>query len=461
MNLSTSVTAQNHQGSELSISKVCVLIIVLALAAIGLYSVRGLYGDGAFFLFKILTQRTFWLFDPPRQFVQILTQAPIVIGMKYGITDVTTLIYLQSIGTVGVPIGIWFNTLFQARNSPLFWPLSLCFSVTYLSSGFFAVGEFNTTYALASYCFALIMLKNFSPFSLVTLTLSSATLTRSYEAMIFLGPALSFTTLLALNHTSETKPTRVKITYGLSLIFFLAATIISAKSLLTPRDAANLAGALNLSQSIKTSHFIYISSMAALYFLSLFSSNRGGRTLWYLSLTATFLYITHDTLWHPPRAHYEFRSVSGLMLCLSFLSTIIFNADKNGRFLKLLKKKRNTSRYPSQISLNLFLALAFPFTLFNFQFSYWIKSFETAARQATNWTAIDTSIALVKTNLNSVFNWEWTNPPLSILLRGNSNGGISASANYKGWHPVEPTKQDHLIRPFSPNGSLQIYTPTR
>lgn len=45
-----------------------VLVGVLCLALVGVFSARGLYADGAYFLFNILVGQSYWDFDWPRAF---------------------------------------------------------------------------------------------------------------------------------------------------------------------------------------------------------------------------------------------------------------------------------------------------------------------------------------------------------------------------------------------------------
>jgi len=119
-----------------SIAKALVLFCVLLIAALGIYAAKGLYADGSFFLYNILLQKNYWDFDKPRAFVQIITQTPVVIGIKFGIKNITELIYLHSLGLVGIPVIIWVFALIQHLQSRHFWTLLVAFSATYLSSGF-------------------------------------------------------------------------------------------------------------------------------------------------------------------------------------------------------------------------------------------------------------------------------------------------------------------------------------
>ena len=141
----------------LNIFRLAILTTILLLVILGVYAVLGIYGDGPLFLYTILTKKTFWDFDLPRIFIQQIAQSPIVLALNLGVKNLTSLTYLHSFGAVGLTLLIWFAALYQQFRSSFFWTVLLAFSVTFLSSGFFSIGEYNITYALVGYCFALLL----------------------------------------------------------------------------------------------------------------------------------------------------------------------------------------------------------------------------------------------------------------------------------------------------------------
>jgi hypothetical protein len=61
--------------------------VLLSFAISGVYAAiecRGLYQDGAYYLYRIAEREGFYLFDPARTTVQVMRQAPVVLLTKLG-----------------------------------------------------------------------------------------------------------------------------------------------------------------------------------------------------------------------------------------------------------------------------------------------------------------------------------------------------------------------------------------
>jgi hypothetical protein len=129
------------------------------LGVLGVYVARGLYADGAYFLFSILSSHGFVDDDKPRLFALLITQVPLVMAMKIGINDLNLLIRLHSFGLIIFPLVFWLAALKIQMKTELFWIFVAEFSVSYLCSGFFAIGEYNLCYSMAAFSAAIILKK--------------------------------------------------------------------------------------------------------------------------------------------------------------------------------------------------------------------------------------------------------------------------------------------------------------
>jgi hypothetical protein len=427
---------------------------VFSIAALGIYAARGLYADGSFFLYNILLQKNYWDFDKPRAFVQIITQTPVVIGIKFGLTDITKLIYLHSLGLIGIPAIIWFFALIQHLKSRHFWTLLVAFSATYLSSGFFAIGEYNLTYALAAYCFSILLKDKLTHSDSVFIVAAAISLTRSYEAMIFLGPTLFlFAARRLINPESNKIILEKYVLLGL-LFLFSSASAISAWSILFPRDPVNLADAGNIFYILKSGFFIFLTLMISAYFLIQIVPCKARAILALIVIASSIYFITERNIWNSPVMNHNFRSLSGLILCSIFLAVFAGEFIKKHALIKIPALK-NSTQSEKLVSLSLFLSLAFVSATYSFEFSNWIKNFEIEARKASGWIRIDEVMPFDVEH--SDFNWAWTNPSLSITLRGNSAGGILNSKAYSGWEPFKPeAMQENPIGYFSNKNELYI-----
>jgi hypothetical protein len=418
-----------------STAKVAAILLVAFLGIIGIYSARGLYADGSFFLFNILLQKSYYDFDKPRVFVQLITQTPVVLGIKLGVKEITTLIYLHSIGIIGIPIIIWCLALFQLIKSEHFWILLVAFSATYLSAGFFAIGEYNLTYALAAYCLSVLLIEKITLLDSALIIFAAIALTRSYEVMVLLGPALFLFSARRIISSVKNKNVLEMNILLILLFLFASATTVAAWSILFPRDPVNLAGAGDISHFIKNGYFIYLSIMISIYF-TIQKAPRKLKHFFVLMAAGLVIYfISSREIWNSPSMNYGFRSMGGLILFFTFL--VIFVEDKKLKMGggELLQQKISTA-HTGVISLMLFLSLALTQAIYSLEFSRWIKNFELAASKTSSWVHIDDLTPV--DGFYSGFNWAWTNPSLSIILRGNNTGGILNSKHYTGWQPFTP-----------------------
>ncbi len=437
-----------------STAKAAVLLLVALLGILGIYAVRGLYADGSFFLFNILSQKSYWDFDKSRAFVQLITQTPVVLGIKFGAKDLTTLIYLHSLGLIGIPIIIWCLALFQHIKSEHFWTLLIAFSATYLSAGFFAIGEYNLTYALAAYCFSVLLKDKITHFDSALIILAALVLTRSYEAMVFLGPALFLFSASRLRGPQSNKIFLQNYILLALLFLFAFATTIATWSVLFPRDPANLAGAGSISHIIKSGHFIYLAGMISFFFLIQTTPKKLNYLFFLVTIGSAIYFISDQEIWNSPSMNYGFRSMAGLILFSIFLVAYILDKNNKHGLIKIAAAK-NSAALTKSVSLLLFLSLAFASATYSFEFSRWIKIFEFEANKASNWIHIDEVTAL--DGFYSRYNWAWTNPSLSVILRGDGRGGILNSKYYTGWQPFKPeSMQENPISYFSKTRELQI-----
>jgi hypothetical protein len=203
-----------------------------------------------------------------------------------------------------------------------------------------------------------------------------------------------------------------------------------------PRDPDQLAAAGSISmiiRIIKSHHFIYLSIISILAFI-LYINDRPLITKAVVSaaLMLSIAFVASPNSWNVPSRHYEFRSMSGLLLfCILFATALVYF------YRKLDSKPRKDENVLSVcfVIAILLIALSIPFYVKIFGFYDWAKQFESEAQNHSGFVPIDkTGIYLGE------FYWAWTNPSLSILLRGNSTGIIVNSSWYKGWQPFDPEK---------------------
>jgi len=417
--------------------KLSVLAMVLTLAIVGVYTTRGLYADGSFFLYNILLHKDFWAFDTAREFVQILNQTPVVWSINLGENDLNALIYWHSVGLIAVPLVIWFWAFSMHMRSNTFWVLVLAFSVSYQLSGFFAIGEYNLTYALVAYCWAVLNAKKVSCLSFIGLIVSSFILIRSYEAMLFLGLLLTFNAIVFWQRQKEILTNLKKALMLAVVLCFLLATVSSLWSVMNPRDAGNLQSATQLAWLLSNEQFVLICFVLVAYLLMQFCGESMRRGVFFLIALASILFLLVPAVWSTPAESYAFRSVSGIMLGFIF---VVYSLGIG--FNRLLV----SSGYQSVLKTNgetylliflFFMTMSIITLVSTIHFSRWLMVFEATVTQTADWTYIDNSQLYHPERLG--YDWLWTNPTLSIVLRGDGKAGLMNSKAYDGWQPFEPT----------------------
>lgn len=427
--------------------RLIVIVLVASLVFTGTSAAIGLFADGCYFLYRILEQRTFFDYDLSRKFVQLITQFPLIVGLKWGIRDINSLIYLHSFGLVAIPLFVWIAALIKQFTSAYFWLFVVVFSITYLSSGFFSVGEYNLTYALVGFSAAILL--SHKPMKIIdslALVGSAFVLILSYQSLLFLGPLLIVMTLLRINCE---KPTLlVNVWLWVSVILLLTSTGISLFYVVYPNYPTIFArGVGNILLMMCSMHFTYLILMLFLFLNCYFSTNT-----WSL-IIAGFLSVVHLSnhyFWNLPGMNYDFRGLSGVLLffvlllaTLGHYRTILSINAANGALLaplsaalkyvnSLTDKIKEVS--PNPIPLFLFLSLLLPFYFQSMGFYLWSGEYEQLVMTHKGIIPIDqTSLAQKK------FHWAWVNPCMSLLLKANQQGAILANASdYRGWQPFDP-----------------------
>jgi hypothetical protein len=75
--------------------RIAALVLILATALLESASLHGLYGDGANYLAQILVAKNFFFVSASRRFTEILTQLPVVLAIKGGLTNLPLLFIIH------------------------------------------------------------------------------------------------------------------------------------------------------------------------------------------------------------------------------------------------------------------------------------------------------------------------------------------------------------------------------
>ncbi len=197
---------------------------------------RALYADGAYMFLRVLEQGgtvDVWV---NRAFAHRLFQAPMVLAMKLGLRNLDALLFLFNLGCF-LPwlCSLWFCFQLSRR---WFWVVLLSVALGYGNAGFMAVGEHNLSHAFFwPVAFALLFCRPLTPFAAMVLVTCATVLIRSYEATLFLGPALAGLAIWRLWRHREAGWRRWVLLAAVGLL--LAAGWVGLRGVMAPEAKRN------------------------------------------------------------------------------------------------------------------------------------------------------------------------------------------------------------------------------
>lgn len=433
-------------------------LAVISLGAVqAVYATRGLYADGAYYLWRIIEARSFYIFAS-RASTQFITQLPVVLAIRFGITNVSVLARLQSLGTAALPMAIWATTLLLLRRHRLFWPFVAIFAVTFLNSGFFSVGEYNFASALVSLSAAILLTGDLKPWACATLLLISAVLPLSYESLAWLGPLLAVLAMARLRvigrawrqHSLEAG------TLAGATLFYLVAAVLNVSWTVAPPYPTDLAP-VTLAQWMwpifNDRQLVLSGTIATLY---IFCWGFGGRAAQRVAATVALgasgtLLI--PSLWNTPWMQYASRGVTAValfaLLGITALGEARLRRSAQGCRRKGGELPRAHPRAYWLVGCVLLFVQLLPFSLHTYGWTQWLSAFDSTVTTSHGILTNDATVLHFKDS--SLYVWPWTDPLLSVLLhtaRGqavilspgqSATGRVSIPASLpKGFHMDGP-----------------------
>jgi hypothetical protein len=155
------------------------------------FTARSLYDDGSYYFMRVLEAGGFTEMLFSRGHAAFLFQLPVVIALKLGITDLSKLQVAFGIGCfMSWPLAMAICLWLAPKH---FWLVALACGAGYLNAAFVAVGEHVVAHAFFwPACFVILFVRPLTPAAAGVLLGSAIILLRSYESMLFLGPALAW-----------------------------------------------------------------------------------------------------------------------------------------------------------------------------------------------------------------------------------------------------------------------------
>jgi hypothetical protein len=223
-----------------TIRNVFLLSIVLSTATM-LYSVselRGLFADGSNYIVHVLTSEGFYFLEPARKLVQFLQQSLLVLGIRFGVTDLPTLARLFTLGALGWPIVLTASCWLILPRGEKGWIVGPLINLVALlpMTSLAAIGEGMIASCLLWIIFFLVLFRTCSIWgAILAISLTAlGAITHESAAVFFVGIAA-----IAILRMRGSSPIERLTQFAIS-----AAAIWSACYLISvilhPRDPVNL-----------------------------------------------------------------------------------------------------------------------------------------------------------------------------------------------------------------------------
>jgi hypothetical protein len=195
---------------------------------------QGLYADGANWLLKMLLQPGF-TDGPlhPRAYAIMLFQAPAVLALKLGVTDIHWLARLLSFGMYALPTVLFSMALLRARRNEAVLAVTIAAaSILFMSTSFHISCETNPAYAAAILIAVwLVTASHLTVGDAATLVLIAGLSTRLYEQYVYLGPLLALMVLWAIAR-APARPALATALHGVAAALLFISMIVAMLSLL-------------------------------------------------------------------------------------------------------------------------------------------------------------------------------------------------------------------------------------
>jgi hypothetical protein len=433
-----------------------VVLLLWALVALNSWVCRGLFWDGASFLAIVLDTRTFHDFYPARAHVAWVTQAPVLLLIKAGVSDTRLLSMVYSATLFALPTALYQLALRRVRtDAVLLGTILAILAVVYLPTWFFIIGEYHTTYAAATAAMAILLTgRGLSRRDGAILCGLGALCLASYEAMIYLGPFLAAATVWSMvrgRHSPEHPTDGVARLLGVAAaLAFLAGAVVATGAVIEYWDHAYFTRVRHATfdfwqdlQFIVPLTGLGVLSVTAIVWPSWLHGRAPlvavGMVAAVLVLTIWFRQIFDPEAMLFPPAHYVARTAAGGVL-LAFLAAMWVHVawrTAPPRLLGIVRQPQVGRRLVTAMFV-LVLAATVPDLALT---RLWVGYLDYFRGVVTSQPGLVSSRGLPMGQWPyRLFAQDWTYPALSAIVRSAPGQGIVvAPKDYRSFPPFEPS----------------------
>ncbi len=418
---------------------------------------RGLFVDGSKLLIDMVRYEWFVTFRGPRLHTEVSNQILPVIGIRLGVTDLHLLARLLSLDLFGVPTLFYSLALWRAHRDAVVLAAALAaVAIVFMTTSFFIVGEYNTTYALT--VMGAVWLATSDRLRLadgMVLLGVAFFFSRSYEVTLFLGPLMAAMTFWRVA-TAASWSRIARAVYVAAGLLFLGGMFVAVGSLLDPFDPEHLhATYLELGYFWWSLPFDIACAAAAVVVVWALLRPAGlgrpapflGASLLVALLALSPLLAMADFVVQPTaRSQYISRFAGGAVIAaiVLFVWAHASGLHRNLPALAMLRRPDVGRRF--LILAALLLAAGVPVDLqLTAGWLHYLDTLKSVVRTHSGVVAIEDTALARKPDLLLVENWSM--PSQSLVLRLKPGDGVVAPFRwYTGWSPFPPERPPDLGR---------------
>jgi hypothetical protein len=426
-----------------------VAVLLWALAAYNSYACRGLFWDGAAFLVNVVDFRAFHDFYPARAHVGWVTQLPLLVALRLGVTDMNLLAMIQSAALFALPAGLYQLALARLRSEPvLFATVLAAIAIVYLPTSFFIIGEYNAAYAAVTAAMAVLLTTNGSRRDGAILVGLGALCLRSYEAMIYLGPLLAAAVLWATWRRNKSGDDVARLLGTIAALAFLGGAVVSGATMVEywhhPHFVQVRAAVADFWQNLQ--FMIPFCGLLIFAAVSLVHPSwlRGRGPILLIGLAVVLMIVLPwvrlvrpETFLFPP-SHYVARTAAGCVLW-AMLVVMWIHVACRARPVALLARLREPAvgRRLAQAMTALVLGCCVPDLMLTRLWSDYLGYLRAVVVTETG--LVDAKTLPLQSWPQSLFSQQWTLPALSAVLRRDpANAIVIADLHDLDEKPFDP-----------------------
>jgi hypothetical protein len=431
------------------------ICLIWALALWHSWTCRGLFVDGSAFLVQIVRREWFFDFYAPRLYAMLAGQIPVMTAVTLGVTDLHLLARLLSFGLFSLPTLFYTFALHRVKDEPVLMAIVIAaIAVVFMTTSFFIVGEYNTSYAISMLvAVRLATAKRLTFADSLVLALVAALAMRTYETMLYLGPLLSLMVLWKV-WSAQARPILPTLLHLTAAGFFLYAMSVAADSVIHPHSAEHLEEtwhqAFYFWQNMQFD-FVFVAALIVVVWGLLRPGDlSGGRPYrWALICLAILalspLMALTDTLVRPlAKSQYVARQGGGLVIAFMVIVIWAYKA-RPGRRLPALAALDEPAAARRLLGLACLMLLAVvPSDLFlTATWSRYLDALIGTVRNNTGVVAFEDTPLSRRPDILLVENWVLTSQ--SLALRSKADDAVVAPPkDFTEWVPFPPREPPNI-----------------